>query len=106
MTDFIFVYITCKNKREAGAIGQALVAENLAACVNIIPGMTSIYRWEGRLKKARETILIAKTRKSQFKILEARVKKAHSYETPCIVSFDISEGNADFLKWIEAETID
>lgn len=102
--NFIFVYITTKNKEQAVQIGKTLVEEHLAACVNIIDKMTSIYRWEGRVNEDSEAILIVKTRESLFDKLSDRVKSLHSYTCPCIIAFPVIAGNNDYLKWLEAET--
>jgi periplasmic divalent cation tolerance protein len=95
-----FVYMTAGSKEEASTIGRRLVEEKLAACVNIIDGMTSIYRWEGKLESASESVLIAKTMSKNVESLTERVKTLHSYDCPCIVTLDIQNGNHDFLSWI------
>jgi periplasmic divalent cation tolerance protein len=92
-----FVYMTAGSKEEASTISRCLVEEKLAACVNIIDGMTSIYRWEGKLESASETVLIAKTMSGKVDALTERVKVLHSYDCPCIVTLDIQSGNQDFL---------
>lgn len=96
--------MTAKNKQEAQKIGKALVKERLAACVNIIDKMTSMYWWDGKICRSNETILIAKTKKSLVKKVIQKAKSLHSYDCPCIVSLPIKDGNPDFLKWIEKET--
>ena len=97
------IYITTENKAEAERIGQALVEEHLAACVNIIDGMSSIYRWEGRLMQGNETVLIAKTIEAKVPTLIQRVKALHSYDCPCIVALPITDGNEAFLNWVAGE---
>ena len=104
--EMVFVYITTKDAHQARTIGRTLVDERLAACVNIIDGMQSIYRWEGNTCEEGETVLIAKTRQSLFDALTRRVKELHSYSCPCIVALPITEGNTDFLEWIRLETGD
>jgi len=101
---FVDVYITTKNIREARKIANILVKEKLAACVNIIPSINSVYRWKGKIVKEKESALIAKTRKSNVKEIIARVKNVHSYSVPCIVAVPILDGNKDYLKWIKKET--
>ena len=101
---FSAVYITTKNKTEAQKIANELVKAKLAACVNIIGKIDSIYRWEGKIESAKETLLIAKTKKTLVSKLIKKVKKIHSYSCPCIVSLPISKGNLDYLKWIDQET--
>jgi periplasmic divalent cation tolerance protein len=95
--------MTVGRLEEAQQIGEALVEDRLAACVNIIDGMHSIYRWEGKLQKDRETVMIAKTTRDCLPALIETVKRMHSYDCPCIVSFDIDGGHPDFLEWIGAE---
>jgi periplasmic divalent cation tolerance protein len=97
------IYITTKNKGEAERIGQALVEERLAACVNIIDGMYSIYRWEGKLTQDAETVLIAKTVQEKVAALTERVKTLHSYDCPCIIALPVTGGNNTFLKWVAEE---
>lgn len=100
----ILVYMTTETIEEAEKIGSALVEERLAACANVLPGMKSIYRWENKIEKGSECVLIAKTRKDLLGELEAKVKEMHSYSCPCIVSVPISGGNPDFIRWIGEET--
>ena len=102
--DLIFVYITAGSPEEARSIGRTLVEERLAACVNLFDGMTSIYRWQGAVETAQETVLIAKTRADLFDRLSARVKELHSYSVPCIVELGIGRGNPDYLDWLRGET--
>jgi periplasmic divalent cation tolerance protein len=100
----VFVYMTASSKEEAGEIGTLLVEERLVACVNIIEGMSSIYRWEGRIHVDSEVIVIAKTVAGLIDKLILRVKSIHSYTVPCIISLPVTGGNPDFLNWIEEET--
>lgn len=98
------VYITAKNKEEAGKIGKELVKARLAACVNIIDKMNSLYWWEGKIQDDNEAVLIAKTKESLVKELVKKVKSIHSYSCPCIISLPILDGNKDYLDWLEKET--
>jgi periplasmic divalent cation tolerance protein len=100
-----FVYITTSGKEEARLIGQAIVDEKLAACANIIDGMESIYRWEGKVVQDQETVLIAKTTRIRLGELEARVQELHSYEVPCIVAMPIGYGSSEYLEWVGRETV-
>lgn len=100
-----FVYMTMESPDQARRIGRALVEERLAACVNLIDGMTSLYWWQGKLEEGRETVAIAKTRADLVPRLTERVKALHSYQVPCVVSLPIESGNAAFLEWIAAETV-
>ena len=96
------VYITTSNKEEAKSIGRTLVEEELAACVNIVDGMEAIYRWEGDIVEDNETILIAKTPYHNVKELTERVKELHSYDCPCVISFQLTEqeGNEEYQHWL------
>lgn len=98
------VYVTTSGVMEAKKIGRALVEERLAACVNILNPIESLFWWEGEVQTAQETAFIAKTTEMQAPELIAAVKKHHSYDCPCIVTLDIEAGNPDFLKWIADET--
>ncbi len=99
-----FVYVTTANIAEAKMIGKELVSERLAACVNIIDGMESIYRWEGKICDGVETILIAKSTSACVTELIEKVKALHSYTCPCIVALPIAAGNPGFLDWLDRET--
>jgi len=100
------IYITTKDREEARKIGRTLVEEKLAACVNIIDGMESIYRWKGKIEEANECILLAKTPYHNVKPLTERVKEMHSYECPCVISLTMTEqeGNEGYLRWLIKET--
>ncbi len=100
----IFVYMTASSPEEARRIGRALVEARLAACANILDGMTSFYWWEGAIEEGREAVLIAKTTRDRLDALTARVKALHEYTVPCVVALPIAGGNRDFLDWIAAET--
>ena len=99
-----WVYITAGSIEEAKNIGQKLVEQNLAACVNILEKMTSIYKWEEKLEEGQEVVMIAKTRNTHMPKLIETVKRFHSYDCPCILELPIQGGNPEFLSWIEAET--
>jgi periplasmic divalent cation tolerance protein len=101
---FNIIYITTKDKAEAEKIGKALVESKLAACVNIIDGMTAIYRWEGKIQEANEAILIAKTKETLVPELTEKVKSIHSYSCPCIIALPILGGSDEYLEWISSET--
>ncbi len=99
-----FVYMTAGSDDEAKTIAGALVASKLAACVNILDGMRSVYVWEGAVQEDTEWVLIAKTTEAQVPALIEKVKEVHSYDCPCIVSLPVADGNPAFLDWI-AETV-
>ncbi len=98
------VYMTAGSIEEAKNIGQKLVEQNLAACVNLLEHMISIYKWEEQLKEGQEVVMIVKTRKILMPKLIETVKKHHSYECPCVLELPIQGGNPEFLRWIVTET--
>jgi len=98
------IYITASSREEALRIGRHVVADSLAACANVLPGVTSVYRWQGEVQEDGETALILKTRSDLVERLTARVKELHSYDCPCVVALPIAGGNPDFLQWIAEET--
>jgi periplasmic divalent cation tolerance protein len=99
-----FVYMTAPNRQEAERIGSHLVQKRLAACVNILPQMNSIYWWNGKIEFAEECVIIAKTRKSLTTKLIKEVESTHPYETPCALVIDIKKGTKGYLKWLLKET--
>ena len=101
-----FIYMTAGSKAEAQKIGNALVESQLAACVNILDNMQSIYRWEGELQQDSEVVLIAKTTDTLISQLIDKVRSLHSYDCPCIVSLSVSGGYPPFLDWIQSEVND
>ena len=97
-------YVTAGSPEEARSLSRTLVAERLAAGANILNGMTSLYWWQGKLEQAEETMVLLKTRSELVPALTERVKQLHSYECPGVVALSISDGNSDYLSWIESET--
>ena len=97
------VFSTCPPE-QAERLASYLVKEGRAACVNIIPHLTSIYRWEGSLQTENEVAFILKSQPHLIKKLTARVTELHAYECPCVIAMPIIDGNPDFLKWIIDET--
>lgn len=100
----LMVYMTASSREEADLIAEAIIKEKLAACVNILGGIDSMYEWEGRLERANEVALIAKTTSSGFAELEQRVKELHSYDCPCLVAWPIGKGHGPFLDWVREST--
>ncbi len=100
MTVIVFAYITCKNRPEAKKIGKILLQEKLAACVNILNHMHSMYWWKGKIEQANEAVLIAKTTKKLFPKLSKKTKAIHSYSVPCILQIPVSDGNKEYVKWL------
>ena len=102
--EFRLLYITTAKVEEARRIGKALVDERLAACANIVPGLESIYRWQGEVVEDKEILLVLKTRAELVEAAIAKVKELHSYTCPCIVALPILTGNPAYLDWLGAET--
>lgn len=103
MTDGIIVLSTCSNREEAERIALALVEARLAACVNVLPGIESVYRWEGKVETAREVLLIIKTTEQRLPELRDRIATLHSYEVPEIVAFPIAAGSEKYLAWLREQ---
>lgn len=99
----VFAYVTTGGREEAERIGRALVEERLAACVNILDGMTSIYRWNDAIETGAESVLIAKTTTRLFPALSARVVALHSYETPCVLEIPLGRGSSGYVAWLLGE---
>lgn len=99
--DAIAVFMTAGNGDEANRIAELLVEKQLAACVQIIPRMTSVFRWKGTVERQNEVLLIAKTVASNFEALENAVRAIHSYETPEIVAVPLTEGSPAYLEWLQ-----
>ena len=106
MDDHRIAYITFSNKNDAREMGKKLVEERLAACVNIIDGMESMYWWEGAVESESEVIMLAKTTSEYIEKLTDYVVKWHPYDCPCVISFSpkSDEGNPAYLKWLIEET--
>ena len=101
MKNIKFFYITAPNRKEAEQIAKKLLDKKLIACANVINNVNSYFIWKNKVQNSKEIIICGKTTsKNQTKIIKA-VKNIHSYSVPCIIFFDIKNGNKDFLKWIE-----
>ena len=105
LSQIVAVLVTCPNRRVADAVGKTVVEERLAACANIIPGLTSIYRWQGKLCRDREVLVIMKTRRSRFPALARRVRAVHPYTVPEIIAVPVTFGSAEYLAWVAESTI-
>ena len=102
----VMAYLVVANESEARVLGRTLVEERLAACVNILPRMTSLYWWKGVIEEAQEVVLIAKTADRLFSDLVRRVRELHSYTVPCVLSIPVSAGNQGYLDWLFGEIRD
>jgi periplasmic divalent cation tolerance protein len=95
------VYVTVPNRKEAERLSRALINEKLAACVSILPGLSSRYRWQGRIEQAKEILLIIKTTVRRYPALEKRIRSLHSYSVPEILATPVVKGNPKYLQWLK-----
>jgi periplasmic divalent cation tolerance protein len=104
MTDAVVIFTTCASEEEALSIARALVEDFLAACVNIVSPVRSIYRWGEEICDEKEWLLIIKTGRERFEGLETKIKSLHSYSVPEIICLPVLEGSLDYLEWLEEMT--
>ncbi len=97
----LVVLVTCPTQAVARRLGRRLIARRVAACVNIVPGLTSIYRWKGRIEQANEVLLIIKTTSGAFARLRREVLVAHPYETPEVIAMPVVAGHAPYRRWVQ-----
>ncbi len=100
MYEFIVVFVTAGSSAEGERLAHALVEERLAACVNRIPAVQSVYRWQGKVEQSAEELLVIKTRADLFAALEKRVRELHSYSVPEVIALPIINGSKAYLKWL------
>lgn len=100
MTDFIVTLCTCPDQTTAETIAHLLVDGKHAACVNILPGITSIYRWKDQMETAAEHLLVIKSKAEYFSAIENAIRSHHPYELPEIIAMPISAGHPEYLNWI------
>ena len=106
MTDKIVVFSACDSADEAEKIARLLIETKLAACVNVFPGVRSLYRWKGVIQNAAEWLLVIKSSRAHFEALRAEIEKAHSYEVPELIALPIVDGSKNYLNWLENELHD
>ena len=104
MTDIRVVLVTCKDDDQAGRIARGLIQEKLAACVNLLPQIRSLFVWQGQLEETKEVLLIAKTQAHLVKRLEEAVRSSHTYECPEILSMPVDQGFEPYLAWVREST--
>jgi len=104
MSRELLVFVTTPNSDEAEQIAGTLVSEQLAACVNIVGEIQSVYRWKGEVTRDKEALIIIKTTDERYAALESRVKQLHSYETPEVIAIAIEQGSAEYLSWLREST--
>ena len=102
--DAIVVFMTAANGEEATRLAEMLVGAHLAACVQILPEIESVYRWQGKIERSSEVLLLVKTTRGKFDDLEREVRALHSYDTPEIVAVPIVAGSAPYLEWLNQAT--
>ncbi|MBC8304500.1 MAG: divalent-cation tolerance protein CutA [Pelagibacterales bacterium] len=98
------VYITAPGEEEAAGLARALVEAKLAACVNMVSNIRSIYSWQGKIEDDKELLMIVKTQRHLFDRLAAKVKEIHSYDVPEIIALPIVGGSPDYLRWLQEST--
>ncbi|MGQ9634109.1 MAG: divalent-cation tolerance protein CutA [Bryobacteraceae bacterium] len=103
MTDKIVVFSTCSSSEEAEKLARTLVEERLAACVSIVPGVQSIYRWRGQIESSSEYLLMIKTRRDRMPSLRAAFERLHSYEVPELLALSVIDGAPAYLEWLDRE---
>jgi periplasmic divalent cation tolerance protein len=103
MTDKIVVYTTCDSQETAQALGRSLVKARLAACVNIVPAMTSIYWWQGAIEEAGEWLLLIKSSRPLFEKLRDHILREHPYGTPEVIAVAVVDGSDGYLEWMDRE---
>lgn len=101
-TEALLVITTTATAQDAAQLAHELVERKLAACVQISAPITSVYRWQGKVETASETLLLIKTARATYPELAAQLKALHSYETPEIIALPVSAGDADYLNWLAA----
>lgn len=103
MTDKIVVLSACGSEEQAQQVARGLVESRLAACVNILPGVRSIYHWQGAIEEDGEWLLVIKSRRDLFRKLRAAIEKVHAYDVPEVVALPVAEGSPDYLGWMDRE---
>ena len=104
MADALELHVTVPDKETATTLARALVDEGLAACVNIVPGIRSVYQWDGRTQEDDEVLCLVKTRPSVFDRARARILELHPYDVPEILAFAVDDGSPDYLDWLKRAT--
>ena len=104
MSNELIMFVTASGNEEASRIASSLVEERLAACVNIVSNIESVYRWQGEVTRDSETLMIIKTTDERYAELERRIKELHSYTTPEIIALKVERGSKAYLDWLREST--
>ena len=102
MSQILLCYCTCPDPEAASQLAERLVGESLAACINCLPGVTSVYRWEGKVTRDSEVLLLIKTTADRFETLKARLLELHPYELPELIAVPVERGHEAYLAWVAA----
>ena len=102
MTDALIVFCTCAHQAEAAELARSLVSEGVAACINILPAIESVYRWEGKIETSQEVLLFIKTTRALFPALRDSIVRLHTYDTPEVMAVPVTDGCAKYLAWLGA----
>jgi periplasmic divalent cation tolerance protein len=103
MTDKIVVFSTCATEEDAAKLARALVEARVAACVTLVPGARSVYRWQGAIESAEECLLIIKSSRQLFEALRTALEQAHAYDVPEVLAMPVVEGSANYMNWLEGQ---
>jgi periplasmic divalent cation tolerance protein len=101
MSEYIVVLCTLDDREKAEKFAYNLVCEKLCACVNILPGVKSIYEWQDKIEQSEEVLMLIKTKKELFDELKETIIRHHPYDVPEIIALDVTHGNEEYLKWID-----
>lgn len=102
MPNHLIIFCTCPDEPAASAIAKKLIENNFAACVNILPGLTSVYRWKDQIETAQEHLLMIKTRRDFYALAEQCIRDTHPYELPEIVAVSLENALPEYLQWIDS----
>jgi len=105
MTDKIVVLSACASVKEANRIAIELVEKKLAACVNLVSGVRSVYRWKNKIEKSQEVLLVIKTSRALFENVRSQIEKVHSYELPEVIALPVVDGAEPYLEWMDRELV-
>ncbi len=101
-TRYLLILCTCPDSEIAEQLANMLVDQQLAACINIVPGLTSVYRWQGKVENEKEVLLLIKTTRDRYAALEAAIQQHHPYELPEVIAVTVDDGSPDYLSWLSS----